>query len=137
MRTCNLLYNPILIENIDVTEGLKDGGWIIVNTDKSPEELDFPKKFNLAAINATEIAIKHKLGTLATPIVNTAIVGAMVKVLGLAKIESVVGAVREGVPSKPEENADAAKEAYQSVRTTEQSQREEFISELNNHRLYT
>jgi len=132
-----VVVDPTLIENIDVTEGLKDGGWIIVNSEKSPDELDFSKKFRIATINAKEIAIKHKLGTLATPIVNTAIVGAVVKILGLAKIESVLGAVREGVPSKPEENANAAKEAYKSVRTTEQRAMEEFKSEQNNHRLYT
>ncbi len=108
-----VVVEPTLIEAIDVTEGLKDGGWIIVNSDKKPEELDFPKKYKVATINATEIAVKHKLGTMAAPIVNTAIVGAVVKILGLAKIKSVLEAVREGVPMKQEENAAAAKEAYE------------------------
>jgi 2-oxoacid:acceptor oxidoreductase gamma subunit (pyruvate/2-ketoisovalerate family) len=108
-----VIVDPTLIEAIDVTEGLKDGGWIIVNSDKKPEELDFPKKYKVATINATEISIKHKLGTLAAPIVNTAIVGAVVKILKLAKIESVLEAVREGVPIKPEDNAAAALEAYE------------------------
>lgn len=110
-----VVVDPTLVEVIDVTEGLKEGGWIIINTDKNPEELKFPKKFKVATINATEIAVKHKLGTLAAPIVNTAIVGAVVKVLNLAKLESVLEAVREGVPVKPEENAAAAKEAYQKA----------------------
>ncbi len=109
-----VVVDPTLIEAIDVTEGLKDNGWIIVNTDKKPEELNLPKnKFRIATINATEIAVQHKLGTLATPIVNTAIVGAVVKILKLARIESVLKAVREEVPSKPEENAAAAREAYE------------------------
>lgn len=107
-----VVVDPTLIEAIDVTEGLKENGWVIVNSDKKPEELNFPKKYKVAVINATEIAVKHKLGTLATPIVNTAIVGAVVKILRLAKIESVLEAVREGVPTKPEDNVAAAKEAY-------------------------
>jgi 2-oxoacid:acceptor oxidoreductase gamma subunit (pyruvate/2-ketoisovalerate family) len=110
-----VVVDPTLVEVIDVTEGLKEGGWIIINTDKKPEELKFPKKFKVATINATEIAVKHKLGTLAAPIVNTAIVGAVVKILSLAKLESVLEAVRGGVPVKPEENAAAAKEAYQKA----------------------
>lgn len=110
-----VVVEPTLLESIDVTEGLKDGGWIIINSDKKPDELNFPKKYKVSAINATEIAVKHKLGTLAAPIVNTAIVGAVVKILGLAKIESVLEAVREGVPIKPDENAAAAKEAYETT----------------------
>jgi 2-oxoacid:acceptor oxidoreductase gamma subunit (pyruvate/2-ketoisovalerate family) len=112
-----VVVDPTLIEAIDVTEGLKEGGWIIINTDKKPEELEFPKKYKVAAINATEISVKHKLGTLASPIVNTAIVGAVVKILKLAKIESVLEAVREGVPVKREDNAAATKEAYEKAQT--------------------
>jgi len=108
-----VVVDPTLIEAIDVTEGLKKGGWIIMNSKKKPEELKFPNKYKVATINATEIAIRHKLGTLTAPIVNTAIVGAVVKILKLAKVESVQEAVREGVPTKPEGNAAAAKEAYE------------------------
>jgi len=110
-----VVVDPTLIEAIDVTEGLKDGGWVIVNSDKKPEELNFPLKYKVATINATEIAVKYKLGTMAAPIVNTAIVGAVVKILDLAKIKSVLEAVREGVPTKPEDNAAAAKEAYEKA----------------------
>ena len=116
-----VVAEPTLIGFIDVTEGLKEKGWIIVNTDKKPEELEISDKYNIATINATEIAVKHKLGTRATPLVNTAIVGAVVKVLELAKIESVLRAVREGVPIKSTENADAAKEAYEKVLFESQS----------------
>lgn len=108
-----VVVDPTLVEVIDVTEGLKNGGLIIVNSDKKPEEMGFPKKYKVVTVNATAIAVKHKLGTKTAPIVNTAIVGAVVKLLGLAKIESVLEAVREGVPIKPEENAAAAKEAFE------------------------
>jgi len=69
----------------------------------------------VATINATEIAVRNKLGTLAAPIVNTAIVGAVVKIIGLTKIESLVAAIREGLPIKPEENIQAAKEAFEKA----------------------
>ena len=110
-----VVVDPTLVDAIDVTEGLKEGGLIIVNSDKKPEELNFPNKFKVVTINATAIAVKHKLGTMAAPIVNTAIVGAVVKMLNLAKIESVLEAVLEGVPLKQEENAAAAKVAYEKA----------------------
>jgi len=100
---------------LDITKGLKKDGWIIINTDKKPEEMKLPTQFKVATINATQIAIKHQLGTLAAPIVNTGIVGAVVKVLRLASLESVVQAVKEDVPIKPEANAAAAQDAYELV----------------------
>jgi 2-oxoacid:acceptor oxidoreductase gamma subunit (pyruvate/2-ketoisovalerate family) len=110
-----VVVDATLIEAIDVTEGLKEGGWIIVNSERKPQELKFPKKYRVATINATEIAVKHKLGTLVAPIVNTAIVGAVVKILNLTKIESLVAAIREGIPINPEDNVAAAKEAYEKA----------------------
>jgi 2-oxoacid:acceptor oxidoreductase gamma subunit (pyruvate/2-ketoisovalerate family) len=110
-----VVVDPTLVDAIDVTEGLKEGGMIIINTDKKPEELKFPDKYKIVIFNATEIAVKHKLGTLTAPIVNTSIVGAVVKILKLARIESLLEAVREGVPIKPDENAAAAKEAFEKA----------------------
>ncbi len=107
-----VVVDPTLLEAIDVTDGLKEGGWIIINSDKKPEELKFAAKFKVATIDATGIAVKHKLGTLAAPIVNTAIAGAVVKVLGLCREDSLLQAIKEGVPIHPEDNAAAAKEAY-------------------------
>lgn len=108
-----VVVDPTLVEAIDVTDGLKDGGWIIINSDRKPAEFKFPSKFKVAAINATEIAVRNKLGTLAAPIVNTAIIGAVVKIMGLTKLESLVAAIREGIPIKTEENIQAAREAYE------------------------
>ncbi len=41
-----------------------------------------------------------------------AIAGAVVKILGLCREDSMLQAIKEGVPIKPEDNAAAAKEAY-------------------------
>jgi 2-oxoacid:acceptor oxidoreductase gamma subunit (pyruvate/2-ketoisovalerate family) len=107
-----VVVDPTLVEAIDITEGLKPGGTIIINSDRKPEDFAFHGKFRVRTINATEIAVKHKLGTLAAPIVNTAIAGAVIKVLGLTKLESLATAIREGIPIKPEDNVRAAEEAY-------------------------
>ncbi|NPV84158.1 MAG: pyruvate ferredoxin oxidoreductase [Candidatus Aminicenantes bacterium] len=108
-----VVVDPTLVEAIDVTEGLKDGGYIIINSNNPPEHFKFPPKFKVFTIDATEIAVKHRLGTLAAPIVNTAITGAVVKILKLTRLESLVEAIREGIPIKPEDNVKAAIEAYE------------------------
>jgi len=110
-----VVVDPTLVEAIDVTEGLKDGGRILINSDKQPEHFKFPARFRVAAINATEIAVRNKLGSLAAPIVNTAIVGAVIRVLGLTKLESLLKAIAEAISIKPEANQKAAAEAYDAA----------------------
>jgi 2-oxoacid:acceptor oxidoreductase gamma subunit (pyruvate/2-ketoisovalerate family) len=107
-----VVVDPTLVEAIDVTDGLKEGGFIIINTDKKPDSFKTYQKYKVATIDATDIAVRHKLGTLAAPIVNTAIVGAVVKILNLAREESLLRAIHDGVPIRPEDNMAAAKEAY-------------------------
>ncbi len=113
-----IVVDPTLVEVIDITEGLKDGGVIIINSEKDAASFKFPAKFKVATINATGIAVKHKLGTLAAPIVNTAIVGAVMKILNLTKLEPLLAAIKEGVPIRPEDNMAAAKEAYEIAEKT-------------------
>jgi len=107
-----VVVDPTLVEAIDITEGLKPGGTIIINSDRQPEDFPLFAKFKVRTINATEIAVKNKLGSLAAPIVNTAIAGAVIKILGLTKLESLAQAIREGISIKPEDNVKAAEEAY-------------------------
>jgi 2-oxoacid:acceptor oxidoreductase gamma subunit (pyruvate/2-ketoisovalerate family) len=108
-----VVVDPTLVEAIDITEGLKAGGTIIINSDRKPEDFSFHGNFRVRTINATGIAVKNRLGTLAAPIVNTAIAGAVIKVLGLTKFESLAKAIREGIAIKPEDNVKAAQEAYE------------------------
>ncbi len=109
---CVVVLDPALLKDVDVTAGLKEGGIIIVNTEKKPSEMPF-EGYKVATVNATEIAIKHRLGSKAAPIVNTAILGAYARVVGNISIDSVVEAILENAPAKKEENASAAKEAYE------------------------
>ena len=107
-----VVVDPTLVEVIDITEGLKDNGVIIINTDKKPADFDYAPRFRVATVNANGIAVRHKLGSRAAPIVNTAMVGAIVKILNLTRLDSLTAAVAEGVPVKAEANVAAAEEAY-------------------------
>uniref|UniRef100_A0A7C4UB50 Pyruvate ferredoxin oxidoreductase n=1 Tax=candidate division WOR-3 bacterium TaxID=2052148 RepID=A0A7C4UB50_UNCW3 len=111
-----VILDPTLILSVDVTSGLKDGGWIIINSERNPKDFNFKGNFKVATVDATSIAMKYGIGSRASPIVNTAILGSVVKVLHLCKLDSIIEAVKEEVPIKPMENINAVKEAFESVK---------------------
>jgi 2-oxoacid:acceptor oxidoreductase gamma subunit (pyruvate/2-ketoisovalerate family) len=110
-----IVLDPVLIETVNITAGLKDGGWIIVNTNRSMENSPFAERYRIATVDANSIAVKYGLGSRATPIVNTAILGAFSAATGLVGLEAVTQAVEEFVPLKKKNNMEATKEAYKSV----------------------
>ena len=116
---CVVILDPSLLKEKNILEGLKDNGWIIINSRKSPEELGFPKNFRVAVIDASSIAIKYGLGNKTEPIVNTVMAGAFSRITMLVQLESVFKAIREieEIPEKKKENnMAAAQEAYNNVR---------------------
>lgn len=98
-----------------VLNGLKPGGWIIINSSKDPEAFDLAD-FRIATSDATGIAAAHHLGSVQSRPVSTAMVGAFSRVTGLVGLNSVLQAIREEVPGNTDQNAAAAAEAYQSVK---------------------
>jgi 2-oxoacid:acceptor oxidoreductase gamma subunit (pyruvate/2-ketoisovalerate family) len=110
-----IILDSSLIQYFDLTQGLKDGGIILMNTDKDPAEFELPDRFRPVGVNATRIAVNNKLGSVTQPIVNTAILGAFAKVTGMVSLDSLVAAIKEEAPIKPEANAQAAIDAYNAI----------------------
>jgi len=104
-----------LMRTINVTAGLKPDGLLLVNTEKVPEKLEVAFKGRLATIDATEIALAHGLGSKATPITNTAVLGALARASGVVSLDSVRKAVERFVPAKQQANVLAVEDAYQRV----------------------
>lgn len=112
-----IVLDPTLIEAVDVTGGLEAGGTILINTDRAPESYaQLSTRFTVATVNASDIAVRHGLGTRSQPIVNTAIVGAASSVFGWFGMEAVEAAIEDEVPVKVAENVEAAREAAAEVR---------------------
>ena len=111
-----VVLDPVLIETIGVTEGLKKGGWIIINSFKNPEDFKNFSDFKVATVDASSIAIKFNLGSRIAPIVNTAILGAFAKVTRMTKLETIERAMKDYIPSNLEGNIKAAREAYKEVK---------------------
>jgi 2-oxoacid:acceptor oxidoreductase gamma subunit (pyruvate/2-ketoisovalerate family) len=112
---CVIVLDPVLDKTVNVTAGLKEGGSILLNTTKSPETYPFSDQFRIATVDASGIALKHRLGSRTEPIVNTAVLGAWARFTGFIGIEALAETIREAVPGKSKENEAAAREAYKSV----------------------
>jgi len=97
-------------------QALKSGGWILLNTAKSLERFVFGDQYHLACIDAGRIAEEEGIGSISQPIVNTAILGAYARITQEVSLESVLAAIDEGVPHKPQANREAAKKAYDLVK---------------------
>lgn len=113
-----IVLDATLIKSTNVFSGLKHDGTILVNTSVPVELARFPEEYTVGVVDAADIAVRHNLGTKSIPIVNTSILGAFSRFTGVVGIDAVVEAIREGVPIMPDENAAAAMEAYEAVKST-------------------
>jgi pyruvate ferredoxin oxidoreductase gamma subunit len=116
-----IVQDPTLFRALDVTEGLKPDGYLIVNTarglaDIHETRLDavvqrLPKGHALTA-PATELAMKF----INRPAPNTALLGAFAAEVGVVSLDSVLEAIRRAFPGKiGEANVEAAKAAHALV----------------------
>lgn len=109
-----IVLDPTLI-GTQVLAGVDPTGWIIVN---APEEAaDWGVRFEgrrVAWVDASRIAVEHGLGTPAVPIVNTAMIGAVARVLGLGfeDVTAALDALHFGGA-----NLAAARAAFDAVRS--------------------
>jgi len=110
-----VVQDRTLMQTIDVTRGLKPGGWILVNTPGPLMDIGSWENFRLAYVDANRIALRHHLGTRTHPIVNTPMIGALARILGMPLLEAIVAAIREDVPAEVVRNVKAAEEAYKKV----------------------
>lgn len=106
-----VILAPMLMAALNVTEGLKNNGSIIINTAKSPEEIKKTLNFSgpVATVNATKIALEE----LKAPIVNTAILGSVVKTTNLVTLDAIKDALRKRFSGGvAERNVNAVTRAY-------------------------
>jgi pyruvate ferredoxin oxidoreductase gamma subunit len=106
-----------LISIVNVAEGLKEGGVIVVNTKKSLEEItgEFGGKWRLGVVNATGIA-REILGV---NIVNTTMLGALIRVTGIVKLESLNEPLEARFGRLAERNTNAMKKAFEETKVKE------------------
>lgn len=113
-----VILDHTLLKYNEVFSGLKDKGWIIVNSVRHPAELNLPNSYNVATVDATGICKELGLAVSGTPIVNTAILGALARATQIVTLQSLEKAIREKFANDASElNISALVKTYQSTVT--------------------
>lgn len=110
-----LVQDSRLMQTIAVTHGMQPGGWVLLNTPAGSDFGHLFSGFRLASIDATRIAIENGLGTRTHPMVNTAMIGAFARIMEMPSIDAVMDAIKADISVKPEKNALAALQAFETV----------------------
>ena len=116
-----IIQDPTLLHQVDVFAGLKKGGYILINTNQTFEQLglgdfirDWPRE-RLCTVAATELSRKH----VGRPLPNVPLLGGFAAISGVIRLESVVMAINDKFSGKVAEgNIAAATEAYAIVRAS-------------------
>jgi pyruvate ferredoxin oxidoreductase gamma subunit len=113
-----VIQDPTLLHQVDLFSGLKPGGYILVNSTRSFDELGieelagrFPPG-HARTVPASELALAH----VGRPLPNAALLGGFAAITGRLGIDSVARAIREHFPGKVGEgNAAAALAAFERL----------------------
>jgi len=113
-----VVLDPGLLSIVNVCSGLKKGGRVIINTKKTAAQVkkEFGIKNPVATVNATKIA-REKLGV---PIVNTTMLGAVIKATGVIDMKSILAPLEKRFGRLGERNIAAMETAFAEVKIEEQ-----------------
>lgn len=118
-----IVQDPTLFHAIDVFGGLKDDGYVLINSTKSIEQLGIEEAVrklpegHVTTVAATELALKH----LRRPTPNTVLLGAFTALSDEVKIDSVCEAIMKKFPGKiGQMNVAAARAAHQAAKDVQE-----------------
>ena len=114
-----IVQDPTLLLQVDIFQGLKPEGYVLINSKRSFAELglaDIARRFRrerLSTVPATDIALKH----LGRPLPNAVLLGGFAALSGLITLDAVAHAIAEKFSGKVAQgNIAAATEAFEFVR---------------------
>ncbi len=108
-----VVLDPSLIRIQNPPADLKPEGIIVLNTYKTPEEVrrEYGFKHTLALVDANKVA-REVLGV---PIVNTTMMGALIRATNVVKLESLEPPLKERFGPLAVKNFNALKAAYEQT----------------------
>jgi pyruvate ferredoxin oxidoreductase gamma subunit len=103
-----IVLDASVMDVVDVLQGLKSGGKILVNSQQKKEFSGYIS----SNVDLTGIALKENLVVSGSPILNTPVIGALAK-MGIVSVDSAKKAIREMFTD--ERNVKAAEAAYREI----------------------
>lgn len=117
-----VVLDPTLLPVLNLSEKLDPSTVVLVNSKKTPEELNLAGFAKLGTADITKIALHYGLKAAGVPILNTPILGSFVKLTSLLKLESVLESITKKFGrEKGKMNIDAARAAFNDTRIYENS----------------
>jgi pyruvate ferredoxin oxidoreductase gamma subunit/2-oxoisovalerate ferredoxin oxidoreductase gamma subunit len=111
-----IVLDESIMDIVDVLKGLKENGKILINTRTNPKDFDFSKKFNVATVDATGIALKHEILVGGIPVVNTPILGSIPRLLDRVTLKSIQKTIKNKWKGElSEKNVNATQDAFDQV----------------------
>ena len=111
-----VVLSPFLSEGVNVTEGLRKGGLLLVNGPGRRKRLEY-EGYRVVKVDATKIAVKLGLVVAGSAVVNTVMLGAFVRATKIVSIGLLQEAIRKRWPGQlGERNAHAAMLGYMLLR---------------------
>lgn len=113
-----VVLDHTLLKYPDVTHGLGKNGWLIVNSPLAPRELGLRGEFNIATADATKVCQDLGLIIAGLVIVNTAILGALVRATKVVDLPTLEKVMRERFSKNTVEiNLSAINKTYEITKT--------------------
>ena len=113
-----VVLDHTLLKYPDVTHGLGKNGWLIVNSPLTPRELGLKGEFNIATADATKICQDLELIVAGLVIVNTAILGALVRATKIVDLPTLEKVIRERFSKNTVDiNLSAINKTYEITKT--------------------
>lgn len=113
-----VVLDHTLLKYPDVTHGLGKDGWLVVNSPLTPRELGLKGEYNIATADATKICQDLGLIIAGLVIVNTAILGALVRATKIVDLPTLEKVMRERFSkSTVDINLSAINKTYEITKT--------------------
>ena len=108
-----IVQDVTIFSEVNLLEGIKQEGLVLVNTDKTLEDLDLARSpIRIITFSADKLARK----ILGRPIMNTALLGAFAAVTKELSLEAALRAVRSKFPGDlGEKNVQVVQESYKAL----------------------
>ena len=107
-----IVQDATILNELDVAEGVKNRGMILVNTEKDVAKLGLKGSFSVFSLSADDLA-REILGR---PIINTALLGAFAALTKELSLDATLRAVRSKFPGElGEKNAQIVEETYKRL----------------------
>jgi pyruvate ferredoxin oxidoreductase gamma subunit len=104
-----IVQDATILNEVDVLQGLKPGGTVLVNSDRTAEELGLNGDYKAVVFSADELARR----ILGRPIMNTALLGAFAATTSELSLDAVLRAILIKFPGTlGEKNVEVVQESY-------------------------